>query len=104
MQETNQLCPICYSSPKYRDAIIYLADYISKEAKLILTEHTLDKVMLDAKMDDFINNNNTNFFNFFMDAGKTVQEANELSDKHLILQGRLNALTDILKQLEKFIK
>jgi len=74
-----------------------MLDYIKKDADLIMSEYTLDKVMVEGKLDNIQEvMKNGSLIDIFMNVGKSMEEANKLADRVLYIEGRLSAFKDIM--------
>jgi len=74
-----------------------MLDYIKKDADLIMSEYTLDKVMVEGKLDNIQEvMKNGSLIDIFMKVGKSMEEANKLADRVLYIEGRLSAFKDIM--------
>jgi len=74
-----------------------MLDYIKKDADLIMSEYTLDKVMVEGKLDNIQEvMKNGSLIDIFMNVGKSMEEANKLADRVLYIEGRLSAFKYIM--------
>lgn len=97
-----QTCPFCNSAPEYKQIVSDMLDYIKKNAELIVSEYTLEKVMVDGKLDNIQEvMKNGSLIDIFMKVGKSMEEANKLADKVLYLEGRMSAFRDIMNKFPK---
>jgi hypothetical protein len=97
-----QTCPCCNSAPEYKQILRDMLDYIKKDADLIMSEYTLDKVMVEGKLDNIQEvMKNGSLIDIFMKVGKSMDEANKLADKVLYIEGRLSAFRDIMDKFPK---
>lgn len=97
-----QTCPCCNSAPEYKQILRDMLDYIKKDADLIMSEYTLDKVMVEGKLDNIQEvMKNGSLIDIFMKVGKSMEEANKLADKVLYIEGRLSAFKDIMDKFPK---
>jgi len=92
-----QTCPCCNSAPEYKQILRDMLDYIKKDADLVMSEYTLDKVMVEGKLDNIQEvMKNGSLIDIFMNVGKSMEEANKLADRVLYIEGRLSAFKDIM--------
>jgi ABC-type molybdate transport system ATPase subunit len=81
-----------------------MLEFIKKDSDLIMSEYTLEKAMVDGKIDDIQEVlKNGSLFNVFLHVGKSMEEANKIADKILYIEGRISAFKDIMEKFAKDI-
>jgi hypothetical protein len=102
MEKKFQTCPCCNSAPEYKEILANMLEYIKKDADLIMSEYTLEKVMVDGKIDNIQEvMKNGSLMDIFLNVGKSMEEANKLADRILYIEGRMSAFRDIMDKFPK---